>query len=763
VATGIKLYAYMEGIRSSGLGNWARKKSWMYYAHSNGDADASAWQSLKEHLANTAHLAAELGADAGVSELARIAGLLHDIGKYSDAFQERLRGSTSLVDHSTAGAREIVRLFPTEPHKAYAGLLSYCIAGHHGGLPDFGSPSDVETDPTLLARLQKKQLHDYLAYQAEIDSSLLAFEPRQILPLEGHPWYSISFLARMVFSALVDADWLETETYVEGTPKARGGHASIYELCRRFNVYLERFEGAQAGINQKRTETLHACVDKAAEPVGFFSLTVPTGGGKTLASMAFALNHAAHHGLKRVIYVIPFTSIIEQNAGIFRGALGEENVLEHHSNFDWQRAKDDTTSDDETDSILHKLKLASENWDIPIVVTTNVQFFESLFANKKSRARKLHNIARSVMIFDEAQMLPREYLQPCMLAVRELVQNYGASAVICTATQPNLKQFLPGTSLTELAPDPQALFHFYRRVQIKPVGKVNDAELARQINRHRQDLCVVNTRRHAKGLFDLLEAESRFHLSTLMCPAHRKQTLAAIRWRLQDSEVCRVVSTQVIEAGVDLDFPVGYRAIAGLDSIVQAAGRVNREGHQASGNIYVFEPETPFIKRTPAFIRQTAAAAASILRAFADDPASIEAIDAYFKLLDTLQDPRRSYDVQQVLACLDKPSGFDFKTAAEKFKLIGDEDSISVIIPYDQTAENLLEQLRASPLPTRIARQLQVYTVNIYEREFQSLQAKGAIDTYGDTYFVLNNMNYYDPETGVALPATDGGKAVFFE
>jgi CRISPR-associated endonuclease/helicase Cas3 len=478
--------------------------------------------------------------------------------------------------------------------------------------------------------------------------------------------------------------------------------------------------------------------------------------------MAFALNHAATHDLKRIIYVIPYTSIIEQNAGVFKDALGQENVLEHHSNFDWHLTNENGPEDDETNAVLEKLKLAAENWDIPIVVTTNVQFFESLFASKKSACRKLHNIARSVIVFDEAQMLPREYLRPCMLAVRELVQNYGASAVLCTATQPELGRLLPGITPVELAPNPQALFDFFRRVQIHQIGALADDRLAERLNRHAQALCVVNTRRHAKGLFDLLQGDGRYHLSTLMCPAHRHSTLKEIRARLAGGQPCRVVSTQVIEAGVDLDFPVGYRALAGLDSIIQAAGRVNRERRGESGDVFVFEPDSAHVTRPPKFIQQGAAVAANVLRDFAADPVSTEAIRAYFRLLDTLADPQRSYDANQVVACLDK-SGFDFRTAAEKFRLIDDDDAVSIIIPYDGTACKLINELRTCYYPTAILRALQIYTVNIHRREYAALYSKGAIETIHEHYFILTRMDdYYHPDTGVVLPSAEGGDALFF-
>lgn len=748
----------------------------LYFGHSKTGFDKSKWQCLKDHLVNTANLAEELGRDAGVSELARVAGLMHDIGKYSEAFQRRLEGSKHRVDHSTAGAREITASFKAQPQRTFADILAYCIAGHHTGLPDYGSKADVEGDGTLLARLDRAKLEDYSAYKTEIDLAALKLPERlPIRPIKNYKGkslqgFSVSFLTRMVYSALVDADFQETESYMYGKAKPRGGYASIEDLCQIFNHYLQKFENPTGELNKKRTETLKACLAKAPQEPGFFTLTVPTGGGKTFTSMGFALKHAAAHGLKRIIYVIPFTSIIEQNAAAFKGCLGEENVLEHHSNFDWEqkRKAEAELPDDQTNSIYDKLKLAAENWDVPIVVTTNVQFFESLFANRSSRCRKLHNLAKSVIIFDEAQMLPLEYMEPCMNAVQELVQNYGASAVFCTATQPSLERFLaPNTPVAELAPNPQALFDFYRRVQVKNKGKLPDADLLQEISVQPQVLCIVNTRKHAKGLFDGLAplvGEGCFHLSTLMCPAHRKEVLHTIRGRLENGESCRVVSTQVMEAGIDVDFPVGYRAVAGLDSIIQAAGRVNREGKRSSGELYVFEPQTPFIKKTPTFVKQGADVSETVLREHAADPFSIQAINAYFKMLYTLHN-ERSFDAREILPCFEKGLGepnFDFKTAAERFKLI-DNDTVPVVIPYDQDAKQLIQELKYTLYPATTLRKLQMYTVNIYEREFEGLQSKGVIETFHEQYKVLNNPHFYHEQTGLILPTDDGGEALFFE
>lgn len=727
-----------------------------YYAHTKGD-DPTNWQTLKDHLTSTARLAAEFGQDAGVSELAYIAGIVHDLGKYSQAFQNRLKGAKQRVDHSTAGGKELLAHYPVNK---LAELLAYCIVGHHAGLPDAGNSFELGQTGTLRARLNS-EVEDYSAYKSEIDINALQLPTRlPIRPYKKQIHFSIQFLTRMVYSALVDADFQDTETFVSGK-KPRGEFESIETLCERFNQFLRRFDNPQNEINRKRTFTLKRCIDMASTAPGFFTLTIPTGGGKTLASMAFALNHAVKHGLKRIIYVIPFTSIIEQNAAVFKECLGEEYVLEHHSNFDWDqtREREGGSANGQAEDAYVKLKLAAENWDIPVVVTTNVQFFESLFANRSSRCRKLHNLAKSVIIFDEAQMLPREYLLPSMAAVWELVTNYGASAVFCTATQPAVHNFLPkGTTLTELAPDPNELYRFYRRVQVTGLGRLTDDELLERLNDHRQGLCIVNTRRHAKGLYSKLVGEGRFHLSTLMCPVHRQRKLSEIRKRLQSGQPCRVVSTQVMEAGIDISFPVGYRALAGLDSIIQAGGRVNRESEVPCGNMYVFEPVTDFVKRTPAYIEQGAAVARSILHDFSTDPTSLEAINAYFEQLYYLQDPH-AFDARQIMACF-TDSGLNFESVAQRFRFIED-NTIGVIIPFDEQAEQWIDELETAQYPRSILRKLQIYTVNIFEPEYDALASSGAIRTVATYYPVLTDLEYYHSETGIIIPETPSGNALF--
>ncbi|NMC54923.1 MAG: CRISPR-associated helicase Cas3' [Chloroflexi bacterium] len=736
-----------------------------FYAHSKTGEEKSNWQLLIDHLINSSMLAEKFGQDAGISQLASTAALMHDIGKYSQEFQQRLEGKKIRVDHSTAGAIELRNKYKGSIYEPLATLLAYCIVGHHTGLPDYGDSSDLPGDGTLLARL-KTDVCNYSHFQAELSAAQFELPSKlAIRPIKDHWGFSFAFMTRMIFSALVDADFQETETYMQGE-KPRGNYESIETLCEKFNTYLRKFDAPVREIDIKRTQTMRCCIEKASQNPGFFTLTVPTGGGKTLSSMAFALNHAVKHGLKRIIYVIPFTTIIEQNTKVFKDILGEENILEHHSNFDWEgkRLKDREPPDNQTNTVYSKLKLAAENWDIPIVVTTNVQFFESLFANRSSRCRKLHNIAKSVIIFDEAQMFPRDYMYPVMFAIRELVTNYGASAVFCTATQPNLQKFLPEeTHPIELAPDPQGLFNFYRRVEVKSIGKISDHDLIGKLNAEDQVLCIVNTRRHAKGLFDGLDSEGNYHLSTLMCPAHRLKTMIEIRDRLSKQLPCRVVSTTVMEAGVDLDFPVGYRALTGLDSINQAAGRVNREMKREDGKMFVFEPDSEFVKRTPKFIAQSADVAQIVLRDYPDDPISIPAIQAFFSQLYSLKD-KRDFDFKNILGCFDKSQPFmlDFANAAKKFRVI-EEATLSVIVPYNQEALLLIDELKITPYPFSTLRKLQPFSVSIYEQEYNALNQKGAIEIIADKFPALvNEKDYYHPKTGLIIPATGGGDALFY-
>lgn len=738
----------------------------IFYAHSNSE-NKSTWQTIISHLSGTANLALKLGQGTGVEQYAYIAALLHDIGKYSLAFQNRLTGSSQKVDHSTAGAVEIERIFGQDPlHKAIAEMLAYCISGHHSGLMDHGSPIDVESDGTLQGRL-KKPLKDYSNYVNDISIKDLSFPTKlPISPTTRYGGFSLSFFTRMIYSILVDADFQDTETFMNGGKKPRGEFASLDELRAKLELQLNSFGPPHTQINIKRAETLMECIQRAKDKPGLFTLTVPTGGGKTLSSLAFALYHAQVNQLDRVIYIIPYTTIIEQNAAVFKRYLGEQNVLEHHSNFDWETALrhiEVDSADDLTNQAAYKLRLSAENWDVPVIVTTNVQFFESLFANRSSRCRKIHNLAKSVLIFDEAQMLPREFLDPCMKAVYELIENYGTSAVFCTATQPSLTRFFPAnTHFSEISKNPTGLYESYRRVQVLSEGILEDSEVIDRLNKNEQVLCIVNTRAHAKGLFDQIENVNRFHLSTWMCPVHRKMTVEKIRSHLQNGKTCRVVSTQLMEAGIDLDFPVGYRALAGLDSIIQAAGRVNREGKRAIGTLYVFESDTALIKRTPKEITQAAAVAKMVLERFPEDPICLDAIRAYYDSLYDLQG-QSAFDANRIMDCFEKgiPGNidFDFEKAAKKFKLIK-ENTVSLIVPFDSQADDILSNCELIEKPYLLLRKLQPYTINLYEKGFNTLQGKGAITFLNEEIPVLSDMAFYNSETGIEIPEDSSAEGI---
>jgi CRISPR-associated endonuclease/helicase Cas3 len=557
-----------------------------HYAHSAKDLPETKWQGLWEHLDAVADLAAQFGRPLGIEAAARAAGLLHDLGKYAPAFQARLRGDAAAVDHSTAGAAEI--LGSAAGLDGMIGqLIAYAIAGHHAGLPDrIGEAGSLDArlaqyDPSVLDPVWRQEVTPVTQGLAPDGIGVPPAKSGEDLA------FRLSVLGRMIFSCLVDADFRDTEAFyhsIDGTNADRMWPRLadvLPDFLTRFDAHMSSKSRNDNQVNRLRGENLAHVRSKAGDAPGFFTLTVPTGGGKTLASLGFALDHARAHGHSRILYAIPFTSIIDQTAAIFRDILGDENVLEHHSAIDDEKHPCREGRD--------KLKLAMEDWAAPVVVTTNVQLFESLFASRASRCRKLHNIASSVIILDEAQTIPRPLLAPCVQMLAELVRGYGCTIVLCTATQPALdaRHFEKPSPLAlplagrELAPDPERLARDLKRVTLHQAGARTNAELTAALAAQPQGLVIVNSRRHALELY--LEAKSAglaglVHLSTRQHAADRREILAGIRQRLEARAPCRVIATSLIEAGVDVDFPRVWRAEAGLDQIAQAAGRCNREG-----------------------------------------------------------------------------------------------------------------------------------------------------------------------------------------
>ena len=705
-----------------------------YYAHWSEDGRK---QTVLAHLLRTAMLCAQFAEKFGEKALGYWAGLLHDIGKFTQAFQKRLFCGGKKVDHSTAGAWESKAYLP----------ISLCIMGHHSGLPDLGGRTD-KGKPTYFGRMNKAksgQLEPYDAWKQEVElPQAPKMEPKTELELD--------FLIRMLYSCLTDADFLDTEAFMSNGQVERGGGEAISVLSDKLDRYTEGWFPPSNELNTQRCAILRRCMEQGQDTrqmPGLYTLTVPTGGGKTVASLAFTLHHAKTHGLERVIYVIPYTSIIEQTADQFRKILGAENVLEHHSGVTYD-------TQDEATPETQRMARATENWDMP-VVTTAVQFFESIYSNRSSKCRKLHNLAQSVLIFDEAQMLPLPYLRPCVWAIAQLVRHYGASAVLCTATQPALdpifQEFAPEIPIREICPMAEAHWESFRRVSFQQAGTLSWMDLAARLQQQEQVLCVVNTRRAAREVFHQLSGSGNFHLSTLMYPAHRRRILDEIRRRLRDGLPCRVVSTSLIEAGVDVDFPAVYRELSGLDSILQAAGRCNREGKRPPEDsiVTIFQGEDP-----PPRLFETSIGAGKIVLDHCQDVSSRAAIHTYFSTLLDLKGAE-AQDAHHILPLMESEF-FPFRTVAERFHLI-ESPTTTVYLPLEEGA-GLVELLRSGQYSRTLYRRLGQYGVSVYPQHLAALEQAGALEHLEDGSVVLRDIGLYTQTTGLTLEPS-GGNALF--
>ena len=711
---------------------------------------------LDDHLLDVAELAANFASAFNSQDWARLSGLWHDLGKFREKFQQYIKtvsgydadahieGMPGRVDHSTAGAIHAIEKLGPQGR-----ILAYLIAGHHAGLPDWNSFESGQS--SLLQRVEDGKKKGYLqeALLAAPATSILE-QPRPVsLPPQG----SLALWIRLLFSCLVDADFLDTEKFMdEGKHGRRANYPSLPKLVAEFDRHMtgKAAKASDTPVNRIRAEVLRQCRDKAAEPSGLFSLTVPTGGGKTLSSMAFALNHAMHHGKGRVIYVIPYTSILEQTANEFRKIFGNENVIEHHSNLDPD--KEDSRS-----------RLATENWDAPIVVTTNVQFFESLFAAKTSRCRKLHNIVNSVVVLDEAQLLPPEFLAPILHVMQDLSHNYKVSFVLPTATQPAFSprpKFAGLKDVSELMDNPGQLYANLKRVEAELPADFNAARtwesIAEDLQQYDSILCIVNSRKDCRELHALMQKDT-IHLSALMCGQHRSKVITDIKQRLKDGIPTRVISTQLVEAGVDIDFPMVYRALAGLDAVAQAAGRCNREGAlPGMGKVVVFVPPKP---AAPGLLRKAQQSGQEIMRLTEGDPLTRERFEAYFRHYYA---SLNSLDEADIIGLLDmnnqaeaRKAEFNFRTAAEKFRLIKEEGQTAIIVRYGGSP-SLIAALEASqnmePHQRRgILRRLQRYTVNIREQECKQLLASSDIREIFPGTYVQHSDTLYHPQLGLLM------------
>lgn len=698
-----------------------------YIAHKDQERE----QTISEHLRGTAELAKSFAGKFGKEDWGYCCGMLHDIGKYSLEFQRKIKENTNeMVDHATAGAQLC------EKTGGMYQMLEYCIAGHHAGLPDYGNTSKQSS---LCGRL-KKRICDYQAYSEEIQIPELCTSPIQMRKNKNLD-FSLSTFIRMLYSCLVDADFLDTEYFMNAGQIERNPGEPMECLLEKLNDHIAKWlhSTERDSINGRRTEILKNCIAEGERKKGIFRLTVPTGGGKTIASLAFALNHAVKNQMDRVIYVIPYTSIIEQNAQVFREILGNQNVLENHCNVEYDGSEE-----------LKMMQLASENWDKPIVVTTNVQFFESLFANKSSKCRKLHNIVNSVIIFDEAQMLPVDYMKPCIAMMQELVENYKTSIVLCTATQPALDQFFDNKEILELCPRMSEQFRFFERVQYQNMGETSKEELVERLRDEKSALCIVNTKKRAQEMYRLMEGEGVYHLSTSMYPRHRKRVLEKVKKCLDDGERCILIATSLVEAGVDLDFGTVYRQIAGVDSMIQAAGRCNRNGKKDASEsiVYLFDFNDMKIVESQ---KQQIAVTKGILIDY-EKIDSLESIEEYFARLYHCRGA--SLDIKNIMGEFHEKHGhYNFAKIGKEFKLI-EQNTKTVFIAMEPEAKQLLEEIKLKGMSRNRMRKAGQYCIQVYDNMLENMKSVAMVRLVSadmEEFYQLNCEGKYSEDVGVDL------------
>jgi CRISPR-associated endonuclease/helicase Cas3 len=674
-------------------------------------------QSLEEHLRNVSQNTKLFLSDTPYSQLGEVSGLTHDAGKQPSEWQKYLLGSSEQkMDHTSLGAQICYQKYGTQLGK----ILAYVVAGHHAGL---------HNEEDLQRRLEK-----------DVGETVVSGLPEKIdfQPPKKATTFSPQFLIRMLFSALVDADCLDAERatsgYVRGVRQEKP--KSLAQIKQQFSNKMQEMQenASKTLVNKIRREMLEDCISAAKMPSGFFSLTMPTGGGKTLSSCEFGLSHAENNGQDRIIYVIPFLTISEQNAAVLKDFAGKNAVLEHHSNFDF--------SEDLRSS------LAADNWDYPIIVTTMVQFFDSLFSNKTSKCRKLHNIKNSVIILDEAQSIRLKYLKPCIAVLKELVDNYNCSVVFCTATQPAIskrKYFDFGIeNITEIIQNPKKHFEFLRRTQVQFLGNLTNKELCdRILLSQKSTLVIVNTKKEATTIYRQIEFNNKYILTTNLCPKHRREKLAKIRQDLAANKRCIVISTSLIEAGVDISFPVVFRAINGLDAIIQGAGRCNREGELENfGQVFIYIPE----EGLPFGDMKIAAQTTKTVMYKHKDIDTLDAIDEYFRDL-YYQSNLDTKEIYHRLTCGVKNLSFPFKDIGRDFSFLDDEKT-SLIVPYNSYARNFISSLEKYGPSRNLSRKLQQYAIQVRPKDVPNLpveqKPKGGP-------FVLVDPNAYKENIGLDL------------
>lgn len=725
-----------------------------YYAHTREDGER---QTVKAHLTGVSEKAEIFSVDL-LKSLTKKVGMYHDIGKYALNFQKRLDDDKVKFSHAACGAIEYKTL--ADKNDCFAPLMEYCIAGHHTGLMDGGTDADNSDSPTLSGTLKRENEYtgdnDYSAYATEIEFATLTQEeitpPLNELLSAKDPTELIeryAFFTKYVFSCLTDADFLDTERFCNKNVE-RGMSGDFEKALDKLNRELSNMP-SNTPLRQARSRIQQQAFDNSVNKSHISILDMPTGSGKTLCSLKLALES----GKKRIIYVIPYTSIIEQTANKFEKMFGDVlPVLQHHSNYSY----DGNTEEEK--KTAEKLKRTCENWDAPLIITTSVQFFQSIYHYKGSALRKLHNLRDSVIVFDEIHLIPTELLRPCLKAVGYITKYLNSEALFLSATMPDYSKlfdkFLPDVNYNKLVTD-RTNFKYFKKCEYKDMGKTSLENIAEKASRCKNALIVVNTKKTAAELYKLLQCE-KYHLSANMTPAHRSHVIEVVRNKLENGEHITVVSTSLVEAGVDLDFNTVFRQLSGLDSILQAGGRCNREGKDDKGYVYVFDIDEKYRKGSDLSMRINKTK--GLLEKY-QDITSYDCIKEYYDGIFDFNQSRiaensiakyneqsNSFDRQGLMS----PYSIPFRSYAMQFEYIS-ADTISIVIDDigDNTCHELVETLRNGDMSVR--RALQKYSVSVYMNVFKDLYSQGVLKDHGTGIFILENQSYYNNETGLTTEA----------
>ena len=710
-----------------------------YIGHTSDDGRK---QLLLDHLNGTSKLCRE-NANEFWADIAEFVGQIHDIGKYTSGFQKRINGAENIrVEHAICGAKEVAKA----PSKSYVPMIEYCVAGHHSGLPDGGTKVDGEEDSTLHGRMKRKT-GDYSAYENEVKLEYPKDNLRELFDVSNQREIieRYSFFTRYLFSCLTDADFIDTERFV--TPNTDrgidGDFQKAYEkVCEKLNSFK-----IETKLQESRSIIQEQVYKSVESNANVYTLNMPTGSGKTLCSIRAALKTAIENKKKRIIYVIPYVSIIEQTAKVFEDIFGDVlPVLQHHSNYDF----DDDKNEDENEITSEKLKRSCENWDAKLIVTTNIQFFESLYHYKGRRLRKLHNLADSVIIFDEIHMLPIDYIQPCLRAIGYVTKYLNSTAILMSATMPNydkfMERYMSGVKIENAVKD-TSLFNVFDKCRYEYIGKCELASLAEKAQEYDNALIIVNKRKTARELYDICSG-NKYHLSTYMTPLHRSEIIAKIKEDIKNGINTTVISTSLIEAGVDLDFKAVFREIAGIDNVLQSGGRCNREGKMDMGDVFVFETDGGNYqtkKKSDIIIR------ANITRNLFEEFENIstdKCIKEYYgRLLNYKEKKIEENTITAIMGNDLRIDGIPFRTYAESFNFI-DNQVIGIVIPCDEN-RGLIKELKDGKLSVK--RNLQRYSASVNKDEFKELFQIGIIETLDCGVCILANTDYYKSDVGLTL------------